>query len=202
VIVARHAGVYLHEEVAGRRWRVSAGSFFQSSPDGAEALLAAVARALGDALVGGGQLVDAYCGVGLLGGSLAAAATGVRVTAVESQRTAVADAKANMADLDGRVVRAEVADRDAWRDGPVVAVVADPARSGLGRSAAAAVADCRAPVVVLVSCDPASLARDACLLASHGYRLASVEIIDLFPHTFHVEAVSRFELVGVAHPPH
>jgi 23S rRNA (uracil1939-C5)-methyltransferase len=98
-------------------------------------------------------------------------------------------------------VRAEVADAAAWRRGAADAVVADPARPGLGRSAASALAESQAPVVVLVSCDPASLARDAGLLASHGYRLARVEVVDLFPHTFHVEAVSRFEFVGVVRPP-
>jgi 23S rRNA (uracil1939-C5)-methyltransferase len=195
--------VYVHELVAARRWRVSAGSFFQSGPDAAEVLIGSVVRALGDALGGGGHLVDAYCGVGLLGGAVVAAApAGLRLTAVESQQTAVADAAANLADLDARVVRAEVADAAAWRaggsDAVVDAVVADPARPGLGRSAAAAVSECRAPVVVLVSCDPASLARDTTLLAGHGYALTRAEVVDLFPHTFHVETVSRFELVGVA----
>jgi 23S rRNA (uracil1939-C5)-methyltransferase len=71
-------------------------------------------------------------------------------------------------------------------------VIADPARTGLGPSAAAAVASLRAPVVVLVSCDPASLARDAALLDGHGYTLDRVEVVDAFPSTFHVETVSRF----------
>jgi 23S rRNA (uracil1939-C5)-methyltransferase len=75
-------------------------------------------------------------------------------------------------------------------------VVADPARSGLGPSAVAALSWVGAPVLVLVSCDPASLARDAGLLATRGYRLTGVEAVDLFPHTFHVETVSRFERVA------
>ena len=67
-------------------------------------------------------------------------------------------------------MRAEVADDRVWRRqlGAVDAVVADPARSGLGRSASAALAGTGAPVLVLVSCDPASLARDVGLLAGHG----------------------------------
>jgi len=48
-------------------------------------------------------------------------------------------------------------------------------------------------VFVLVSCDPASLARDVGLLADAGYRLARIELVDAFPDTFHVEAVSRFD---------
>ena len=49
-----------------------------------------------------------------------------------------------------------------------------------------------APVLVLVSCDPASLGRDAKLLALAGYRHARSVVVDTFPHTTHVEAVSRF----------
>jgi 23S rRNA (uracil1939-C5)-methyltransferase len=73
-------------------------------------------------------------------------------------------------------------------------VVADPSRSGLGREAADVLAACEAPVLVLVSCDAVSLARDARLLAAHGYAHARSELIDLFPHTHHVEVVTRFEL--------
>jgi 23S rRNA (uracil1939-C5)-methyltransferase len=50
----------------------------------------------------------------------------------------------------------------------------------------------RPPVLVLVSCDPASLGRDAKLLAQAGYRHAGSEVVDTFPHTTHVEVVSRF----------
>ena len=50
--------------------------------------------------------------------------------------------------------------------------------------------------MVLVSCDPASLARDAVLLERHGYRLEGVEVVDAFPSTFHVETVGRFRATG------
>ena len=52
-----------------------------------------------------------------------------------------------------------------------------------------------APVLVLVSCDPVSLARDAALLAQAGYRHTVTTVLDLFPQTHHVEAVTRFERV-------
>jgi tRNA/tmRNA/rRNA uracil-C5-methylase (TrmA/RlmC/RlmD family) len=192
VVVARRARTFLHEDAAGRRWRVAATSFFQSGPEAAEALVAAVNRAVGSASLG--TLVDAYCGVGLFGGSLDAG----RVIGIESHEVAAADASANLAGLDARVVVADVADSRTWGRGlaGVDVVVADPARSGLGPSAVAALSWVGAAVLVLVSCDPASLARDAVLLAKRGYRLSSVELVDLFPHTFHVETVSRFERVA------
>ena len=180
---------FLHEDVAGRCFRVSAGSFFQPGPVAAAALVSAVDAATGDALRAGGTLVDLYAGVGLFA-SLIGAGRSARVVAVESDRSAVADARVNLADLDAKVVAAEVA---RWRPSPADVVVADPSRSGLGRPGAGAVTAAGAPRVVLVSCDPASLARDAVLLAQAGYRLTSVALVDAFPHTFHVETVSRFE---------
>jgi tRNA/tmRNA/rRNA uracil-C5-methylase (TrmA/RlmC/RlmD family) len=156
-----------------------------------------VGRAAG-AVPEGSTILDLYAGVGLLGGALAAG-TPARLVAVESNRAAAADATVNLADLDARVVTGEVA--QACRT-PLVAgchpavVIADPARTGLGPSSAAAIAAIGAPVVVLVSCDPASFGRDAGLLTDAGYRLAGVEVLDLFPGTVHIEAVSRFVADG------
>ncbi len=195
VVVAasyRLGRVWFHERAADRIWRISALSFFQSGPEAADALVYTVATAMGDALEGGGTLVDAYCGVGLLGGALAARYPGIDVVALESHPAAVADARHNLAGLDARVIGTEVA---AWRPPPTppAAIVADPARTGLGPSAAAALAQAGAPVLVLVSCDPASLGRDTNLLSRLGYRPTAVWALDLFPHTAHVEAVARFE---------
>ena len=78
-----------------------------------------------------------------------------------------------------------------WR-GSADVVVAAPARPGLGRSAAAAVAAAAPAALVLVSCDPASLGRDVGLLRGHGFVLERVEVLDLFPQTSHVEAVSAW----------
>ncbi|MGH9156906.1 MAG: hypothetical protein ACRD1K_13950, partial [Acidimicrobiales bacterium] len=183
---------FVHEEVAGRRFRVSADSFFQAGPVAAAGLVAAVSAAVGDALGPGSHLVDAYAGTGLFGAVLGAAA-GARVTAVESGRSAAADARANLADLDARVVVIEVGRWDAARGGRADVVVADPARSGLGRPGVSALVAADAPLMVVVSCDPASLARDTLLLAGAGYRLTSVVLVDAFPHTFHVETVARFD---------
>jgi tRNA/tmRNA/rRNA uracil-C5-methylase (TrmA/RlmC/RlmD family) len=72
-------------------------------------------------------------------------------------------------------------------------VIADPPRPGLGRPGVRAVLAVQAPRVVLVSCDPASFARDAALLRDAGYDLQSIAMVDAFPHTFHLETVSRFD---------
>ncbi|MCU1379876.1 MAG: hypothetical protein JWN29_2859 [Acidimicrobiales bacterium] len=173
---------WFHEEVAGRRLRVSARSFFQARPDGADALVDAVRAGLTGAPEG--RLVDAYGGVGLFGATVGADRP---VTLVEWSASSVADARVNLPDA--RVLRLDVA---KWRPSPAAVVVADPARTGLGKAAASVLAGTGASHLVLVSCDPASLGRDAGLLAGHGFVHDGTELVDLFPHTAHVEAVTRF----------
>ncbi len=191
---------FVHEAVAGRSFRVAADAFFQPGPVVAAGLVAAVSAAVGDALPAGGLLVDAYAGVGLFA-SVLGAASGARVVAIESDPPAVADARVNLADLDARVVPMEVGRwRPAAGDANADVMVADPSRTGLGRPGVRSVAASGAGRLVLVSCDPASLARDVVLLGDAGYRLAGVTLVDAFPHTFHVETVARFDLATPTSP--
>jgi len=178
---------WIHEVVAGRRWRISAESFFQARPDGAEALVEAVAAALGGAVAAGTAVVDLYSGVGLFAGALGER-TGGRVVAVESNRSAAADARINLADLDGaRIVRCDVR---RWRPSSAAVVVADPSRHGLGADVVSRIGATGASALALVSCDAGALGRDAGLLAAAGWRLETVRLVDIFPHTAHVEVVT------------
>jgi 23S rRNA (uracil1939-C5)-methyltransferase len=177
---------WLHEVVAGQRLRVSARSFFQSGPEAAEALVTAVRGALDGAVGEGARCADLYGGVGLFAATVGRAA---HVTLVETSASAVADARVNLAGLDARVVRRDVA---RWRPRSMDVVVADPPRAGLGRAGVRAVAATRARRVALVSCDAGALGRDARLLVQAGYRLVEATVVDAFPHTPHVEVVSRF----------
>ncbi len=189
---------WLTERIAGHDLRVSAGSFFQSGAQGATLLVDAVARAAPE-LATASHGVDAYGGVGLFAVTTMAGAG--HVTVVESSRAACFDATHNLAGRSATVVRSDVAKWTPSPDRPVDVVVADPARSGLGKPGVAALTApttagaAGPPVVVLVSCDPVSLARDVTLLATRGYRAESVEVLDLFPNTTHVETVTRFTAV-------
>lgn len=188
--LARGRRAWITEEAAGRRWRISARSFFQSGPEAAEALVHAVAAAVGEPPGEGERLVDLYGGVGLFAATVGA---GRRTTLVERSASSVADARTNLAGSGARVLRLDV---DRWRPSRAEVVVADPPRSGLGKAAVAAVVATGAPRVVLVSCDAASLGRDASLLGAAGYTLESCSIVDSFPHTPHVEVVSAFRATG------
>jgi 23S rRNA (uracil1939-C5)-methyltransferase len=177
---------HFHEEVAGARFRISAPSFFQTRADGADALVHEVTAALEGAP--DGPAVDAYGGVGLFA---ATALAGRRTTLVEWSRSSVDDARVNAPDAD--VLRLDVA---RWRPSPAAVVVADPARTGLEGGAARRLAGTDAEVFVLVSCDPAALGRDAGLLRDEGYEHDRTTLVDLFPHTPHVECVTRFIRTG------
>ncbi len=181
--LAEGADVHFHELVARRRFRVSAGSFFQARPDGAEALLRAVGRAIGPFDPASDRLVDLYGGVGLFTLGLGAQ----RSVLVERSGSSCADARVNLASL-GTVIDEVAVER--WQPVAADVVVADPARAGLGAEGAAQVVATGAPRVALVSCDPAALARDVRLLVDAGYRATGIELVDMFPHTHHVEAVT------------
>ena len=187
--LAAGGAVWIHEEVAGRRFRISARSFFQARPDGAEALVDAVARAIAPFDPASDRLVDLYGGVGLFTSALRAE----NAELVERSSSSIADARVNTEDLHTRITRSAV---EKWRPGAADVVVADPARSGLGKGGVAAVVATGAGRVALVSCDPAALARDARLLVDAGYEVLGVEVIDLFPHTHHIEAVTTLRRVG------
>ncbi|MGI8939289.1 MAG: class I SAM-dependent RNA methyltransferase [Iamia sp.] len=183
------AGVeaWIHEELAGRTWRVSARSFLQASPEAADALVERVADAVADLAPGPARLVDLCAGIGLFAGTVGRAME--EVVAVESSSSAVADARHNLADSGTQVVRATMA---RWRPDPTDVVVADPPRTGLRRDGVASLVASGASAVVLVSCDAGALGRDARLLAEAGFTFDRAEVLDPFPQTSHVEVVSRF----------
>lgn len=186
--LAAGENAWIHEEVAGRRWRISAGSFFQVRPDGADALaelVLAAARRPDGAMPR--NVIDLYAGVGVFAGVLAAA--GTMAIAVEGDRWAAADARVNLRDVEARV---EEHDVHTWEPEPAEVVVADPSRNGLGSRGVAVTVGCGPNRIVAVHCDPAALGRDAALLGDEGYALTSCTPVDLFPHTTHVETVSTF----------
>lgn len=187
--VATGAGAIVHEEVAGVRLRVSMQSFFQASRQAAELLVDAVARASRGALDGAdGPVIDAYGGVGLFAATVVP--VGVHTVVVESSESACDDARVNLRGHTAKVVRARF---EQWRPERAGLVIADPARNGLGKEGVAQIVATQAPRVVLVSCDAVAAARDARLLLDADYSLVQAEVLDLFPHTHHVEVVSTFE---------
>lgn len=184
---------YYHEEVAGRRWRISATSFFQTNTEMADRLVEVV-REFAQPLLGIETVVDAYAGVGLLGISLANEVA--RVILVETNEEAVDDAEVNgegIGNTSAYVEEAEVAIPE-WEVEPPDLVILDPPRAGVERTVLAALGRMKVPKVIYVSCDPATLARDLRHLRDEGYTLGAVQPLDMFPQTYHIEAVAVLTL--------
>jgi tRNA/tmRNA/rRNA uracil-C5-methylase (TrmA/RlmC/RlmD family) len=182
--------------VAGRRFEISAGSFWQVHPNGAEALGRAVVGELGPRP--GEHVVDLYAGVGLFAGLLGdmVGPTG-KVLAVEADERATADARRNLSDQPQTEIRAApvTAELVAGGIGSPDLVVLDPPRAGAGKTVTEALAVLRPRLLAYVACDPATFSRDLRVLVESGWDLVSLRAFDLFPMTEHVE------LLGVFRPP-
>ena len=173
--------------VRGRRFRVTAGGFFQVNLPQAAALVDLVLARLD--LRGGESVLDLYAGVGLFTAFIAERAS--LVTSVESYPPAVTDADENLADLDNiDLIEGNVEDVLPDLDGPFDAAVLDPPRTGLDVRALDALVAHAPGRIVYVSCEPSTLARDAKRLVKHGYRLVNVQPVDMFPQTYHIECVA------------
>lgn len=183
----------VHETVHGVNLQVSMPAFFQTSAIAAELLVNAVNTAAGDAALSGdfGPIVDAYGGGGLFSATLVD--TDVDIVLVESNKAACNDAHVNLADHQVRIEQIAV---EQWQPIEAGLVIADPARNGLGRVGVETIVATEAPRIVLVSCDAVAGARDIRLLMDAGYSCESVTVLDLFPHTPHVEVVTALSRVS------
>lgn len=174
----------LEYRVGEENYRVGRSSFFQVNRFLVERLVERVT--LG---AEGRSALDLYAGVGLF--SLPLARRFAEVVAVESSAGAHADLEYN-ARRAALPVRAERVGADVYleeiSDVPDL-IVADPPRAGLGKPVVRELLRLRSPRMVMASCDPATLGRDLAPLLTAGYRIERLTMVDLFPQTYHIEAV-------------
>lgn len=170
--------------------RRHARAFFQANRHLAGTLTRAVL-----ARIAGAPVVDLYAGVGLF--ALAAATTGFApVVAVEGDAVSGADLDTNAGAFAPRVrvIRSPVEAFLARARRPEAGtLIVDPPRTGISREAMEGILTVRSPRIVYVSCDVATMARDARRLMDAGYEMGELEAFDLFPGTAHVEALASFD---------
>lgn len=182
----RHSEDLVLESSGGRDFRVRADGFWQVHPAAAELL---VDVALAGLQPREGEFgLDLYCGVGLFAGAMAD--RGVRVTGVESVRSAIRLARQNVPEA--RFIASPLAKALKQLDRADI-VVLDPPRNGAGEQVVRHVAGLTPRAIAYVACDPAALARDLATFADAGYRNSSIRAFDLFPMTHHVECVAILE---------
>jgi 23S rRNA (uracil1939-C5)-methyltransferase len=190
---------FLTDVVLGRRYRVSADSFFQVNPVQTSVL---VERALAMLEPQRSDVVlDGYSGVGLFSAFLASLAA--RVVAVESQPSAVMDARAgavlnnqnNISVFEGTLER--LLSQLHYRRERIDVALVDPPRAGCHPKAVQALQVLAPRTIVYVSCDPSTLARDIAALCTNGrYQLVAAQPIDMFPQTYHIECIALLTRVG------
>jgi len=185
-LVTRHAAPTIR--IGKAVLELPPGAFLQATAEGEAALAREVLRHL----EGARTAVDLFCGVGPFALRIAEFA---RVTAADSEEAAIAALTKASRTAGLKPIAARR--RDLFRQPfgatelAADAVVFDPPRQG-AEAQAREIARSKAPVVVAVSCNPVTLARDARILRDGGYRLAEVTPIDQFRYAPHVEVVAKF----------
>ena len=184
----------IRETLLGRTFEISSGSFFQTHTHQAERLFGCIADLA--EFSGTESVYDLYCGAGAIGLSIAHRVKAV--TGVEAVEPAVRDALRN-ARINGitNVVFAAADMKHALRDvkfrseaGPPDVVILDPPRGGTHPDTVEDLLSLGAPKIIYVSCNPPLFARDAKILCRDAYELGTVQPVDMFPHTGHVEIVA------------
>jgi len=178
-------------DISGYRFQVSAGSFFQVNTAAAELLAEYLLEELAKfhSVDQTTTITDVYCGVGLFSAFLAPHVG--RLVGIESNPSAAEDFIVNL-DAYSNV---ELYEAPANQVLPQVEVpqdvmIVDPPRSGLDRQTMDAILGLEPKVLVYISCDPATLARDAKRLTMGGFLLKQITPFDLFPQTYHIESIS------------
>lgn len=191
-------GKHYTEKLLGRTFRIAGSSFFQVNSPQAEALATLLIKRLG--LTGSETIVDAYAGVGTFAALLAPSAG--RVIAIEESASAVVDAALNTEGLDNvEFIEAKTEDALHEISENVDVLILDPPRRGCHPDAIAGAISLSPQTIVMVSCDPHTMARDLASLCRNGsFILEEVQPVDMFPQTHHVECVSLLTrgVTGVA----
>ncbi len=178
-------------DVLGRSFRVSAEAFFQVNTEMAGKMVEHLLETMQGycRLDGSSLVVDAYCGVGLFSAFLRPLAG--RVIGIESSPEACEDYAVNLDEFeDVELYEAPVEMVLPALKGKPELVVVDPPRAGLGKGVVDGLLKMRPPTLAYISCDPATLARDARRLVEGGYQLEQVTPFDTFPQTYHIESIS------------
>jgi len=176
-------------EILGRKFRVSPNSFFQVNTVMAGKMVQHLIERLP---ISRSVILDVYCGVGLFSAFLAPKCQ--QVIGIESSPSACDDFTINLDEFDNVELYEDLAESvlPVLKIKPDIVLV-DPPRAGVQKGALNAILKMKPKIIAYVSCDPATLARDAAGLIDNGYKLLDVTPFDFFPQTYHIESVSFFE---------
>lgn len=188
----------MEEQLRGETFRIRPSSFFQTNTAQAEKMAQMVLDGLFPTKQAGDEqpstVLDAYCGVGTFALMLARRAG--RVIAIEESASSIKDARWNLREVENvEIIQGKVEDLLPTLAERLDGLVIDPPRAGCQRAVLDALASNPVKRLVYVSCDPSTLARDLDILCHEypTYRLRSVQPLDMFPQTAHIESVAVLE---------
>jgi 23S rRNA (uracil1939-C5)-methyltransferase len=183
---------HYEEEVRGSRFRVAASSFFQVNTGQLSRAVDEVRELL--ELDGSEVMIDAYCGVGVFAVLMSPYVQ--RVVGIEESASAIEDAELNMNGVTNvEFVEGKTEHVLAEWDQDVDVLLLDPPRVGCHPDVLESVKKLKPKKVLMVSCEPAAMARDLDLLCQSGmYKLETLRPVDMFPQTRHVETISMLTL--------
>lgn len=182
---------FIDDVLCGLRFRISPNSFYQINSAQTQALYKKAVQAA--ALTGNETVIDAYCGIGTIGMTMASKAG--KVIGVELNKQAIKDAKVNAKRNNISNIHFIAADATEYmiqmseKGQKADVVIMDPPRSGSTQEFVDAVASISPKRVVYVSCNPETLGRDLEWFKKHGYKAQEAWPYDMFPFTNHVECV-------------
>lgn len=182
---------YIEDILCGKRFRISARSFYQINPVQTEILYS---KAIELAKLSGNEtVIDAYCGIGTIG--IIASDKAKEVIGVELNKDAVEDARVNARMNNVENIRFYAADagkfmREMAKNGAHADVVLmDPPRAGSDKAFLSSVCVLNPDKIVYISCNPETQGRDLAFLCSQGYKATTAQPVDMFPHTSHIECI-------------
>jgi 23S rRNA (uracil-5-)-methyltransferase RumA len=181
------------EEIDGKKFKISSDSFFQTNSHQLSTLISVVKDFMRSHECK--HLLDLYSGVGTF--AIAFSDMFREITAVEILPQAVSMAEKNIGINSVRncrlicgdaygVVRSILNERLG-----IDAIIVDPPRNGIPKKVISKIVEMKPEILVYVSCNPSTLARDLKIFVENGFIVESVQPIDLFPHTYHIESVAK-----------
>jgi len=187
----------IEEKIGEKVFSISATSFFQTNPLGAEKLYNS-AKEFAE-LSGGEHIWDLYCGTGTIGIYLSDGAE--KIVGIDENPDAINNAKINAEknsvrnavfyEGDVRKVLYKFQNENEITRPDVIVI--DPPRAGLAKKVVERIAAFAPKRIVYISCNPATLARDGALFAEQKYSLVRAKPVDMFPQTYHIEGVALFK---------
>jgi 23S rRNA (uracil-5-)-methyltransferase RumA len=189
----------IEEKINDLRFEISMESFFQTNPLCAELLYnRAIDYLLSDAIDPDSVVLDLFCGTGTIAQLIAKRNTKFSIIGVDIVEEAIEDARRNTSINELKNVQFIALDVGKFLkenpdlEGKIAALILDPPRAGIAPKTLQKVINLGAKVIVYISCNPSTQARDTSLLIDAGYSLENYTLVDQFPHTGHIEAIAKF----------